>query len=221
MCSREMERTLADRCDTAGNPEAQYQPGSNNLVLLNKLGITDAEEMDEIEVNLLEQLTESVLNEVTEDQVITTQDLSEWHRRWLGNVYEWAGKYRSVNMGKGDFQFAAAHLIPKLMTKFEDKYLATFTPCNRMNEGELITALATVHVEFVLVHPFREGNGRLSRLLANVMALQAGQPVLDFTHLDEHKSEYFAAIQAGLDDYEPMKEMFRQVLHASQQNAGE
>ncbi|MDT8452616.1 MAG: Fic family protein [Gammaproteobacteria bacterium] len=139
----------------------------------------------------------------------------------MGNVYEWAGKYRSVNMGKGDFQFATAYLVPKLMTEFDDKYLTVYTPCDRMNEEKLLNALAIVHVEFVLIHPFREGNGRLSRLLANVMGLQAGQPLLDFTYLDEHKADYFSAIQAGLDNYEPMTQLFRRVLRASQQNAGD
>lgn len=212
---------MSDRYDTTGIPEGQFQPGSNNQVLLNKLGITDPVEMDEIELDLLEQLTEHILDEIAEDQTISTRVLSEWHRRWLGNVYEWAGNFRSVNMGKGDFQFAAAHLVPKLMTEFDEKYLTVYTPCNRMNEEELLKALATVHVEFVLIHPFREGNGRLSRLLANVMGLQAGQPLLDFTYLDEHKADYFSAIQAGLDNYEPMIQMFRRVLHASRQNAGD
>ncbi len=211
---------MNNRYDTTGIPEGQFQPDSNGRVLRNKPGVADPAEMDDIELDLLEQLTECVLDEVTEDQKITIQNLNEWHQRWLGNVYEWAGKYRSVNMSKGEFQFAAAHLIQKLMQEFDSKFLAAYTPCNRMGEDELVDALAVVHVEFVLLHPFREGNGRLSRLLANVMALQAGQPILDFSYLDEHKNEYFRAIQAGLDNYEPMKEMFRRVLHVSQQVAG-
>jgi cell filamentation protein len=63
----------------------------------------------------------------------------------------------------------------------------------------------------------RGGNGRLSRLLATIMALQAGQPVLDFSYLDENKNDYFAAIQTGLEDTGPMREMFKRVFHASQQ----
>jgi len=51
------------------------------------------------------------------------------------------------------------------------------------------------------------------------MALQAEQPLLDFSYMDNNKDEYFSAIQAGLDNEEPMKEMFRRVLLASQQNA--
>lgn len=220
-CWRETELPLTDRYDTSSTPEGQFQPDSDNQVLRNKLGITDPAEMDDIELDLLVQLTESVLEEVVEDQTITARDLSEWHRRWLGNVFEWAGRFRCVNMGKGDFHFAAAHLVPKLMEEFSQKYLTLYTPCNQMDESKLVDALAIVHIEFVLIHPFREGNGRLSRLLAIVMALQAGQPLLDFSYFDEHKTEYFAAIQAGLDDSEPMKEMFRQVLRVSQKNAGD
>ena len=212
---------MTDRYDTYGNPEGRYQPGSDDQVLLNKLDITNPAEMDDIELDLLDQLSEAILEELSEDQTITSVDLCEWHRRWLGNVYTWAGQYRSVNIAKDDFHFAASHLIPKLMQEFNDQYLAIYTPCTAMNEEQLIVALAVTHIELVLIHPFREGNGRLTRLLANVMALQAGQPLLDFSYMDENKQDYFLAIQAGLDNYEPMKEMFRRVLHASRLSAGE
>ena len=212
---------MPDRYDTSSSPEGQFQPGSDDKVLLNKIGITDPAEMDEIELDLLEQLSDAVLDEVEVDRTINASDLREWHRRWLGNVYEWAGQYRTVNMGKGDFQFAAAHLIPKLMDDFNDKFLTVYIPCNGMNEEQLLNAMAKVHIEYILVHPFREGNGRLSRLLATVMALQAGQPLLDFTFMEKNRDEYFAAIQAGLDDAEPMKKIFKRVLLDSQQNVND
>ena len=212
---------VPDRYDTSDLTEGQFEPGSDDQVLRNKLGILDPEEMDDIELDLLRQLTDAVLDEVEEDQTITIYDLREWHRRWLGNIFAWAGEYRAVNMGKGAFQFAAAHLIPKLMKEFESKFLSVYTPCKGMNEEQLIEALAKVHIEFILIHPFREGNGRLSRLLTNVMALQAGQPVLDFSYMHTNREEYFSAIQAGLDNDEPMRDVFRRVLHASQQGAGD
>jgi cell filamentation protein len=210
---------MCNRYETSRTAEGQFQPDSNNQVLLNKLGIVDPQEMENVELNLLDQLTDVVIESVTENQTISVSDLCEWHRRWLGNVYVWAGLYRSVNMGKGHFQFAAAHLIPKLMQTFESKFLSIYTPCNRMDNKQLVDVLAKVHIELILIHPFREGNGRLSRLLANVMALQAGQKMLDFSYLDNNKSEYFSAIQAGLDNAEPMKSIFKQVLYETQQNA--
>lgn len=210
---------MTNRYDTSENPEGQFQPGSQERVLLNKLDITEPVEMDTIELDLLEQLSIAVLDEIESDQTITVDDLCEWHRRWLGNVYPWAGEYRSVNMGKAEFQFAVAHLIPQLMTTFNSQFLTVYTPCNQMNENELVEALAKIHIEYILVHPFREGNGRLSRLLANIMALQADYPLLDFSYMDKNKSDYFLAIQAGLDNYKPMRAMFKQVLHDSLQNA--
>ena len=120
---------MTDRYDTHGNLEGQYQSNSNNQVLSNKLAITDADEMNMVELDLLELLYERVLAEVTEDQIITVTDLMEWHRAWLGNVYDWAGRERSVNMGKGDFHFAACSQIPRLLADLDNKYLAVYTPC--------------------------------------------------------------------------------------------
>ncbi|MBN2319005.1 MAG: Fic family protein [Acidobacteria bacterium] len=71
-----------------------------------------------------------------------------------------------------------------------------------------------VHTELVLIHPFREGNGRLSRMLAILMAAQAGLPPLDFSHVKGRtKQKYFWAVQAGMDyDYAPMEEIFTGVI---------
>ncbi len=118
-------------------------------------------------------------------------------------------------MGKGDFQFAASRQIPRLMDNLDNEILSTHTPCAGMSETRLTEALAVVHVELILIHPFREGNGRLSRLLASVMALQAGWPQLDYTHWDRRRTDYFAAVQAGMSDYGPMKGLVRRVLHAA------
>jgi len=114
---------MTDRYDTSNTPEGQFQPGSNDTVLLNKLAITNPDEMDEIELGLLNELTSELINEIEVDQVITSADLREWHRRWLGNVFSWAGEYRTVNMAKDGFQFASAHLIPNLMNDFKKKFL--------------------------------------------------------------------------------------------------
>jgi cell filamentation protein len=83
-----------------------YQPGSVDKVLANKLDIIRAKDMDEAELVLLEKLYKDVLlDNFSYDAGITVTDIKAWHRRWLGNVYEWAGAERSVNMSKGDFHF--------------------------------------------------------------------------------------------------------------------
>lgn len=107
------------------------------------------------------------------------------HKTWLGDLYEWAGEYRQVNVSKGDFPFAAAARVPSLMEEFEGNLLMRYTPCNFKSRAEVIRALAETHVELVLIHPFREGNGRLARVLSILMALQAGLPLLDFSLIAE------------------------------------
>ncbi len=208
---------MSDRYSTEDNPEAQYEFGSSGQVLRNKLGITIVEDINAVELELLDQLYSAVFDEVSAEQILTSSDIAEWHRKWLGNVYDWAGQQRSVNMAKGDFHFAASAQIPRLLQDLDKKYLKHYTPCMGMDDESLIEAIAVVHIEFILIHPFREGNGRLSRLLAEVMALQAGKPELDFSAWDANREMYFTAIQQGLaSDYEPMKQLVRQVLYESE-----
>jgi len=200
-----------------GGSQGRYQPGSNDTVLENKLEITEASDMDEAELVLLEKLYEVVLFENLPQSKITVDEIKTWHRRWLGNVYEWAGEERFVNMSKGAFQFAAAAQISQLLNKFEQDFLKQYTPCSGFSREQLIEAIAIVHIEFILIHPFRDGNGRLSRLLADVMAVQAGYQPLDYSYWDQNKPKYFAAIGQGMSmDYEVMKGLVSQAISASE-----
>jgi cell filamentation protein len=208
---------MSDRYSVAGNAEGEFQPGSQDRVLRNRRGISDPQDMDDLELSLLREMQVKLLEEIEYDQGFVAADLCNWHRRWLGSVYAWAGSYHTVNMQKDGYPFAAAQRIPDLMKAFDITVLALQTPCNQMDSERLAEALGISHVEFIVIHPFREGNGRLSRVLATMMALQAGQPPLDFTWMAENKREYFAAIQNGhAGNYEPIKKIFSLVLQSSQ-----
>ena len=210
---------MTGRYGTAGNVEAQFELGSNGRVLANKLGISDPEEMEDVEVGLLNRLHEDVIGTIEVNQPTTVADICEWPRRWLDNVYAWAGRYRTLNMAKGDFLFAASGQIPRLMDNLDKEIFPVHTPCTGMSEDRLTEAIAVVHVELILIHPFPDGNGRLSRLLANVMALQAGWPELDYTPWDDCKNDYVALIQAGMTDYGPTKSLVRRGLRETARNA--
>lgn len=202
------------RYDITGS-EGEYQPGSDNKVLRNLPGITDPEEMNIAETDLLEDLYLQVFDSFPEE--LTFETLCQWHRAWLGNVYSWAGQSRTVDMSKPNIRFASPVQIPKLAEKFEAKYLSRFTELPEMSDEELVAFLAEVHVEFILIHPFREGNGRISRLLLDVMATKAGAEPLDYSLWDEHKDFYFKAIQAGRDgDYQYVERLIQDVLEAQQ-----
>ena len=202
VCSRRWRMTT--RYDVAG-VQGMFEPGSDELVLANKLGIVQPSDMDEAELVLLQKLYESVLQEHLPTGRLTAHHLKVWHRRWLGNVYAWAGQLRYVNVSKDGFPFAPAAQLPRLMAAFDREQLGRYTPCTGFDSWKLTQAIAVTHVEFILMHPFREGNGRISRLLADVMAVQAGHGPLDYSSWETHKSDYVSAIQLGLGhNYEPM-----------------
>jgi cell filamentation protein len=203
-----------NRYDTSHLVDDQYEPGSNNQVLKNKFGITSVSEMDRYEKE--EQLR--ALDELTDifekDHRFSAVDICKMHKIWLGNIYEWAGKYRQVKMSKEDFTFAFPEQISKLMTEFEKGPLREFTPCHFKTHTEIARALAVVHTELVLIHPFREGNGRVARMLAILMAIQAGLPPLDFEDMiTKDQEEYIRAIQIGIaGNYVPMAKVFAAVI---------
>ena len=208
-----------DRYDSSDFDESHYEPGSHRRVLKNLPGITGKREMDQLEgreqVRALEELAASY----GKDHRFTAADICRIHTIWLGSIYAWAGRYRQVNVKKGTFSFAASAQIPKLMVEFEEGPLKRHTPCLSTSRENLAAALAEVHVELVLIHPFREGNGRAARLLAVLMGLQAGLPALYFDNLSGRKrQQYFAAVRAGMDrNYEPMANLFNAVIERTLQ----
>jgi cell filamentation protein len=184
---------------------AEFEPGSRRCVLRNLLGITRVREMNLAESQALEIAQDLSLDRFDTNHRFTAQDVCDLHALWLGPIYPWAGEYRVVDIGKGGFQFAHARLIQGLMAELERGALKTHTPCSASNDADLAFALAVVHAELILVHPFREGNGRLARLLAMLMALQAGLPPLDFSPmLGRGRRAYIGGIHAAMGrDYWP------------------
>ena len=171
--------TVAVRYDAVG-PEAEFQPGSRSRVLRNRLGVTSVRELERRESAALLITTQQIIDETRVDQRFTAGEIRGMHQLWLGEIYEWAGEYRGVNIAKGAFMFAAAIQIPRLMQDLERGPLREYTPCNFNTIAAQASALAIVHTELILIHPFRDGNGRCARLLAMLMGLQAGLPALDF-----------------------------------------
>ena len=194
--------------------EAQYQSGSERLVLANKLAIVDEAEMDDVEAVLLIKLYENIFTTADSESVtFSFQNVASWHRQWLGNVYEWAGKIRSIDMGKGGFQFMSPLQIEKNIRLFENEYLSRFNKLPEMTNEELVSFLAQSHVEFILIHPYREGNGRISRLLMDFLCSKAGKGTLDYSLWDEHKDFYIKSIKAGVNsDYQHIERLVRDII---------
>lgn len=103
------------------------------------------------------------------------------------------------------------------MTAFETSLLAQWTPCRPGELPDVARAIAQVHAELLLIHPFREGNGRLARWLADLMAFQAELPApkVQFAGMGSRaeRARYLAAVKAGyLMRYSDLTEFFVETL---------
>lgn len=181
---------------------AIWQPGSRNKVLKNKLGIVRLRDMQDAELVAYKNAEQILISTFSDAHQFRSRDIEFIHKTFLGDIYDWAGKTRSVNISKGGFDFASAHAIPSVMHDFEENILAKYTPCTSGPLEEVASAIATVHVELLLIHPFREGNGRTARLLATLMAYQAGFSDIDFSFIKEKGKAYYTyigAVHDGMD----------------------
>lgn len=193
--------------------ETQYQPGSKDRVLLNKLNITDPDEMDDVEAILLVKLYEKIFSYDNSTLNLNFQTIIEWHRQWLGNVYSWAGSIRNVRVWKNDFEFTVPLQIERQIQRFEDNFLSHQLNLSKFTKEELVSFLARSHVELILIHPFREGNGRISRLLMDYMSQEAGYGLLDYSLWDKHKEFYIRSIHAGVTgEYQHIERLIRDIL---------
>jgi len=198
--------------------DEDYEPGSNNSVLRNILGIKKSEVIEQIEAQELVRVGLELVEIYNENYQFHAVDICNIHELWLASIYPFAGKYRTVMMAKDGFPFANPTRIPKLMADLEEKYLKKYTPCCGFNEHELAEALGVVHVELIVIHPFREGNGRIARMLANLMALQAGRDMINYTTIDKTTSlagyeSYITSIHEGFcGNYERITSIFFELL---------
>lgn len=87
-----------------------------------------------------------------------------------------------------------------------------------MELEQLAITLSEVHGEFILIHPYREGNGRLGRWIASLMALQAGYPILglEAEMNGPGKEEYFAAVRRYAVDPSLLEKWFQKLLKLEQ-----
>ncbi len=212
-----MAEKVTNRYRLPSGNEVEHQPGSRNRVLINKFGITSKREMDRVEYDALIHAQEQYLSIITSKTRFTVAILRRMHRDWLGSVYEWAGEYRTVNLTKGKFTWPPAVRIPANMETFERGLLAEYTPCKRADIPEIAHRISIVHAELLLIHPFREGNGRLARWLAELMVFQAGypRPIYQFAGRGSagRFAQYVRSVQkAYVQDYDDLTDFFVEAL---------
>ncbi|MGI4886884.1 MAG: Fic/DOC family protein [Janthinobacterium lividum] len=140
-------------------------------ILPNLLGLTDATAIGLAEFEGFLRADIVLTEALVPTTPFTLNYLLDMHRLALGHLYAFAGRYRAVNISKGGFAFPAARFLPASVQHFEREWLRQPLPTG---PGALLDHVGAVHGELLFIHPFREGNGRTARLLANLMLEQRG-----------------------------------------------
>lgn len=166
----------------------------------NRLGIADAVLLHEIEARLLKDAYAVFLDELRGGTIFDEAYFKSLHRRTFESLYEWAGKYRNLNMAKGESRFCqAAYLADESARIFgqfaKEGYLQGVASGPREAFAE---RLAWYKCELIALHPFFELNGRITRLFFDMVAVANGYELIDYTQAAIGKKTN-AYIQASID----------------------
>jgi len=165
------------------------------MTLENRLNITDAVELARVE----EKLSKAKANKLFTSGFLDTLDaggfqtLAEIHRYLFGEIYGFAGEVRTVNIAKGNFRFAPVMYLDAALAHIDAMPQSTF--------DEIIEK----YVEMNIAHPFREGNGRSTRIWLDLILKQALKQVVDWSQVD--KDDYLLAMERS-----PIKDVEIKVL---------
>jgi cell filamentation protein len=142
-------------------------------VLHNRLGITDPAELARVEARLAAGREATLFRDRPDLGRYDLAHLQAIHRHLFGQIYDWAGQLRTVNMSKGDTLFALAEWIePQGRQLFDD--LARRRHLRGLDRDQFVTGAGQFLSDLNALHPFREGNGRTQRVFLQLVANQAG-----------------------------------------------
>ena len=170
------------------------------MVLENKLNISDPAELAREE----ERISKKKAKELFETEYLNTLEpgtfnaLKAIHKHLFEDIYNFAGELRKVNISKGNFRFASLSYLEEAIKNIEKMPQSTF--------DEIIEK----YVEMNIAHPFREGNGRSTRIWLDLILKKELKVVVDWSKVD--KTDYLLAMERSpIKDIE-IKELLKKSL---------
>ena len=153
------------------------------MALENKLNITDSTELARMQEKISKKKAVELFENGYLDQYKpgTFQMLAVIHKYLFDEIYDFAGKIRTVNMAKGNFRFAPVMYLEAAIENIEKMPQTTF--------DEIIEK----YVEMNIAHPFREGNGRSTRIWLDLILKKELNRVIDWSFVD--KDDYLLAME--------------------------
>lgn len=131
-------------------------------------------------------------------EVGTVKGLQQIHGYLFGGLYDFAGQIRQVNISKGGFQFALAQYLPETLKKIEQMKESNFDE------------IADKYVEMNIAHPFREGNGRTTRIWLDLILKKNLKKCIDWSKIN--KKEYLSAMEESAVDSSRIKQLLNNAL---------
>ena len=152
-------------------------------MLNNKLGITNDIELakEEEKITKLKALELFDTKKINEFEIGTYKGLSSIHGYLFSDIYDFAGKMRNVNIAKGNFRFASVIYLKEVLKKIEEM------PQNNYEN------IIKKYIEMNVAHPFREGNGRSTRIWLDMILKKEIGKVIDWSKVN--KEEYLLAME--------------------------
>ena len=153
------------------------------MTLENKLGITAAADLAREEERISKKKAVELFEKglLSQLEAGTFSSLQFIHKYLFEDIYDFAGKLRTVNMAKGNFRFASVMYLEAALANIEKMPQSTF--------DEIIEK----YVEMNVAHPFREGNGRSTRIWLDLMLKAELHQVVDWSRVD--KEDYLLAME--------------------------
>ena len=152
-------------------------------MLENKLGITSSVELanEEEKITKLKALELFDTNKIDEFEVGTFKGLSDIHKYLFDEIYSFAGNVRKENIAKGNFRFASSMYLEDVLNKIDNM--------PQKNFDDIIKK----YVEMNIAHPFREGNGRSTRIWLDLILKKELNKVIDWSKIN--KEDYLLAME--------------------------
>ncbi len=153
------------------------------MVLENKLNITDQIELNKAEEKISKIKAKKLFDsgKIEKIKVGTFAGLKQIHKYLFEDIYDFAGKLRTVNIAKGNFRFAPVMYLAQSLKQIDKMPQSTF--------DEIVEK----YVEMNVAHPFREGNGRATRIWLDLIFKKELKKVVDWNKID--KADYLSAME--------------------------
>ena len=170
------------------------------MTLENKLGLKSSADLALEEERISKSKAAELFQKGILDQLEagTFSALKEIHQYLFGEIYDFAGKIRTVNIAKGNFRFAPVLYLKEALKKIDRMPQSTFE--------EIIEK----YVEMNVAHPFREGNGRSMRIWLDLMLKTELGQVVDWSRVD--KEDYLLAMERSPVKDTEIKHLLKRAL---------